>query len=389
MNDNTNKALLPPGMNDMLPPDAAFEADTIARLLSYFAHYGYERIKPPLIEFEDSLLAGNGADMSSQMFRLLDPASQRMAGLRPDMTLQTGRIAASRLKNTPRPLRLSYAGEVLRTKGSNQRPDRQFAQVGAEIIGSSAPEADAEAVLMATESLAEIGVRDLSVDLGLPTLVSAVLAPTDLDEATRQRLSLALERKDAAGLSALKGVLGDKITATLSSMIAIVGTLDATLNALNALDLSPDAARERGALNDVAGLIKASAPDLELTVDPVENRGFEYHKGVTFTLYAAKSRSELGNGGRYLAGGPNGKGEAATGFTLFMDSLLKILPSPSSARRLFLPKETPRAEGRKLRSEGWITIEGLEHVDDVTAEARRMGCSNVFNGGTVEDVEAG
>ena len=94
-----------------------------------------------------------GAAMASHTFRLMDPVSQRMMGLRADMTPQVGRIAASRLKGAPRPLRLSYAGQVLRVKGEQLRPERQIGQVGVELIGTASAAADAEAVLLAAEAL--------------------------------------------------------------------------------------------------------------------------------------------------------------------------------------------------------------------------------------------
>ena len=80
--------------------------------------FGYQRVKPPLLEFEDSLLAGSGAAVAEQTFRLMDPDSQRMMGLRADTTPQVARIATTRLAGAPRPLRLSYAGQCLRVRGS-------------------------------------------------------------------------------------------------------------------------------------------------------------------------------------------------------------------------------------------------------------------------------
>ncbi len=77
MNDDAGRALLPNGLSDMLPPDAAFEADVITRLMSSFSRQGYERVKPPLIEFEESLFAGAGRAMAKDTFRVMDPLSQR------------------------------------------------------------------------------------------------------------------------------------------------------------------------------------------------------------------------------------------------------------------------------------------------------------------------
>src|SRR3954465_9244344 len=105
-----NSALLPAGLRDLLPPDAETEASAVEALMTVFAAHGYQRVKPPLLEFEDSLLAGSAAALADQTFRIMDPDSQRMMGLRADTTPQVARIATTRLGAAPRPLRLSYAG---------------------------------------------------------------------------------------------------------------------------------------------------------------------------------------------------------------------------------------------------------------------------------------
>ena len=151
MTDFSDKALLPAGLSDVLAPDAAFEASVLERLLDWFSRHGYDRVKPPLVEFEDGLLTGTGAGLSEQTFRLMDPVSQKMMGVRADITPQVARIAATRLTRAPRPLRLSYAGQVLRVRGSQLRPERQFTQAGAELIGASETAADAEVIQMAAE----------------------------------------------------------------------------------------------------------------------------------------------------------------------------------------------------------------------------------------------
>src|ERR1700760_2110239 len=167
-NDNDHRGLLPAGLADLLPPDAAREADAIDVAIKRFAAFGYDRVKPPMVEFEESLLGGPGAALASQTFRLMDPVSQRMMGVRPDMTVQVARIAVTRLKHEPRPLRLSYGGTVIRVRGGQLKPERQFAQVGTELIAVNSSAADAEAVLLAVDALRATGVEALSVDLNLP-----------------------------------------------------------------------------------------------------------------------------------------------------------------------------------------------------------------------------
>ncbi len=52
MSDDLHPALLPAGLRDILPPDAGIEAATVARLMAVLARNGYDRVKPPLVEFE-------------------------------------------------------------------------------------------------------------------------------------------------------------------------------------------------------------------------------------------------------------------------------------------------------------------------------------------------
>src|SRR5438046_3616755 len=105
-------ALLPTGIHDLLPPEAETEAAIVSHLMATLTAHGYERVKPPLVEFEDTLFSGAGAAMATATFRMMDPASHRMIGVRADMTPQIARVAAPRLGAAPRRSRLGDAGQV-------------------------------------------------------------------------------------------------------------------------------------------------------------------------------------------------------------------------------------------------------------------------------------
>jgi len=381
MNETLHPALLPLGLSDLLPPDAAVEAEVMARLMAVLASHGYERVKPPLAEFEENLLSGAGAAMAKETFRLMDPISQRMIGLRADMTPQVARIATTRLAKMARPLRLSYGGQVLRVKGSQLRPERQVGQVGAELIGCDEIAADIEVVALAAEALAAVGVVGLSADLSLPTLVPAVCAAFGLIGAAGEAVRAALDHKDAAGVAAVGGAAA----ALLGHMLAGAGAADRALARLDELELPPEAAAERERLAAVVAGLQRRAPDLALTVDPVENRGFEYHTGVSFTFFARGVRGELGRGGRYRTG--NGAGEPATGFTLYADTVRKGLPERQRAPRVFVPADADPAIAQRLRSTGWVTIAGLGPVADPAEEARRLGCGHRLEGDKIIALE--
>ncbi len=377
MSEHLHPALLPLGLVDLLPPEAAIEATVVARIMAVLQGHGYERVKPPLMEFEDNLLSGAGAAMAKETFRLMDPISQRMIGLRADMTTQVARIAATRLEKSPRPLRLCYAGQVLRVKGSQLRPERQVGQTGAELIGTDSVAADVEVVMLAAEALQTLGIESLSVDLTVPALVPAIMQALGLGDEVRERLRRALDHKDAAAVAAV----GGRAAEMLGPLLASAGAAASALAALQPLDLPASAAEERARLQDVATRLAAALPTLAVTIDPVENRGFEYDAGISFTFFARGVRGELGRGGRYRT--VNGGGEPATGVTLYTDTVLRGLPPQATPRRLSVPVGGNPATGARLRAEGWVTVAGLAPAADAAAEARRLNCAHRLEGETI------
>jgi len=372
--DPINPALLPAGLRDLLPPDAETEAASVEALMEVFAAHGYARVKPPLLEFEDSLLAGAGAAVAEQTFRLMDPDSQRMMGLRADTTPQVARIAATRLATAPRPLRLSYAGQCLRVRGSQLAPDRQIAQAGIELIGPDTPAADAEIVLVGAEALAAVGLRHVSFDLTVPTLSPALLDDAGIEGADRLALARALDRKDAASVTRHAGPLAG----TLTELLLAAGPADRALAALAAARLPPAARALANGLAATVAAIRARAPTLRLTIDPVEFRGLRYHTGVSVTIFAPGRHEELGRGGRYISG----DAEPATGLTLYPDAILRSCPPRPPRPRVLLPLGTPPDLAARLRAQGFATVASLDPgTQDALAEARLLGCSHILRDG--------
>jgi ATP phosphoribosyltransferase regulatory subunit len=376
-----NPALLPAGLRDLLPPDAETEASAVEALMDVFAAHGYQRVKPPLLEFEDSLLAGSGAAVADQTYRLMDPDSHRMMGLRADTTPQVARIATTRLAGAPRPLRLSYAGQCLRIRGTQLAPDRQVAQAGIELIGRDSPEADAEIVLVGAEALAAVGLTRVSFDLTLPKLVPTLLEQVTLSPADRSALNHALDRKDAAAVARHGGPLAPVLT----DLLLAAGPADRALAALEAARLPNGAGALAQRLAAAVAAIRARAPGLRLTIDPVEFRGFRYETGVSVTIYAPGRHEELGRGGRYMCG----ETEPATGLTLFPDAVLRAAPVREPRTRVFIPVAVSQSDAAALRAQGYATVEGLDLVSDDTAEALRLRCTHILRDGIAAPLNSG
>jgi ATP phosphoribosyltransferase regulatory subunit len=370
---STHPALLPSGLRDVLPPDAELEARSVEAIMDCFAAHGYQRVKPPLMEFEDSLFSGSGAATAEQTFRLMDPESQRMLGLRADTTPQIARIATTRLAHAPRPLRLAYAGQCLRVRGSHLQPERQIAQAGIELIGNDTAEADAEIILTAVEALAAVGLSSLSIDLTIPQLVPHLLSLHSSKD--QPALIRALDRKDAAEIAEL----GGEAAPLLLQLLAASGPAERAVPALLAIALPDEAKAQAIRLAETVAAIRKIRPDLPLTTDPVEFRSYKYHTGVCMTLFAPGRQAELGLGGRYLCG----DSEPATGITLYPDIIAAIAPASSLRPRLYLPYGTPATAAASCRARNFATISGLAPHEAPRDEALRLGCSHIFSDGTI------
>lgn len=370
-------SLLPAGLYDLLPPKAAHERHVSGRLVEMFERFGYAQVSPPLMEFEASLLAGRGAAaLSSQTYRVMDPQSQQMMGFRPDITLQVGRIAATRMAEWPRPLRLSYSGSTLRMKGEGKERARQWRQAGIELIGVQDPAADAEVIAVAVQAIADLGGHDLVVDLNFPGLVWLVLEASDIPPGQYAEIQHAVECKDAGWVAnaGLNGYAG-----ALVALMDAAGSAEEGMRALKAIDLPKPARQQVDYVQAVIDRLAEWKVPVELTIDPVENKGFEYHSLVSFSLFSRSAQSELGRGGRYAIAGEKAD-EPATGVTLYVNTLMEAVPQQAVANSVLVDAGLSAVEYAAWHEAGFVTVRALD--GEVSAKAaHRMGCTHVMEDG--------
>jgi ATP phosphoribosyltransferase regulatory subunit len=304
--------LLPEGLRDRLPGEAAAQARTVRALLDSVEARGYERVAPPLVEFEESL-AARLKSSRTDLARFVDPLSQRTLAVRPDITPQIARIVSTQLASVPRPLRLAYAGPVLKLGASQLNPQRETMQVGAELIGSDSVDAACEITGIAVEALAAAGVEGLTVDLTLPDLVET-LAGKILPRERREQLDLLLDMKDAGGLA----------SADFADWLPLIAATGAVAPALAALRKFDHAGLMTSRIDGIEA-VAASLADkgVRVTLDPTERHGFEYQSWFGFSLFVASASGAVGRGGSYAITHPDGHDEPATGFSVYPDTLIK------------------------------------------------------------------
>ena len=347
-----SKFLLPSGFKDEIFEQASLEHKYKNKIINLFQLNGYELVKPPLIEYANS-------ENEKNAFIIKDNKESKDLILRNDITLQVARLANARLKNKTRPLKLCYYGEVIRKKGSMLRPERQFLQVGAECIGEKSYLADVEMLDLAYQALTIVGLKNVSIDLSssefLNFLLKKVKQKKNLD-----KINTFIKRKDFT--SCIK-YLDKSLHDYTNHLLKCTGNLDEKKEILNklALDFNTRIASEQ--LLAIYSSFKSKYPNVKFFIDLTESNYLDYHTGTKFTFYAKNVRGEVARGGRYISK-EDSKLESSTGFTCYMDTIIRASTFLEKINKILIPFDTSIIRKKELIKEGYV-LETLFDINNV------------------------
>ena len=366
MTDPT-RDLLPEGLEDRLPREAAAVTRISRAVIDVMDSHGYDRVRPPLIEFEKSMAGRMDGVQPRRMFRFVDPTSLRTLAVRSDITVQVGRIAATSLAAAPRPLRLCYGGPVVTIKGDGLDPSRERLQLGAELIGSDSVAAVSEIVLLAIEALTAAGAQGISVDFTLPNLVDTLAAgPFPLPAGAIETVRRELDAKDAGSLREAGGE-------DYLPLLYATGPFAQAIEQLSAIDAGGALVSRIEGLKAVAASVGDKA---RITLDPTERHGFAYQSWFGFQIFVPGQGDAIGRGGGYSIPVGEDREESAVGFSLYPDPLIDdgLGVEDDRERRILLPVGHDAAMGASLRADGWRTIVALADGD----EPAPLGCGFIL-----------
>ena len=330
---------LPDGVNDTLPADAHRLEQLRRHLLDELAAYGYQLVYPPFIEYTTSLLANASPDLEDRTFKLVDPHSGRLMGIRADMTPQVARID-THVCPTTAPARYCYAATVLHAQPQGLSQSRTPLQLGAELFGVRTLDADLEIIDLMLRMLSLAGVAGpLHLDLGHVGLFWRLAQLAELSPDQEQQLFDIYQRKSLPDLRQLVDELpcGPAFLALgefTGDLDALRQTLTTLLSARTGHASYPLLLNALDELAQAANALRQRYPDLQLGLDVSELRGYHYHTGLVFAAYVPELAMPVAQGGRYdEIGLAFGRARPATGFSCDLQQLLQL-----DAR----PAETPR-----------------------------------------------
>ncbi|MGZ8288795.1 MAG: ATP phosphoribosyltransferase regulatory subunit [Telluria sp.] len=367
--------LLPENIADVLPSEARKIEELRRQMLDNFRLYGYELVMPPLLEYVESILTGAGGDTDLRTFKLVDPISGRMLGIRPDMTTQVARIDAH-LLNRDSVTRLCYAGSVLHTRPSGLHATREPLQIGAEIYGHAGLEADAEIQELALASLAMAGFPEVRLDMSHVGVLRAIIAEDDAARNDEAALSALLRAKDSPGLVQLTASYGEATRAALLALPNLYGDIDVLARAREVLPALPGVIK---ALAELAALAGCAVGRAEVAIDLADLRGYQYESGAMFALYVPGLPNAVARGGRYdHVGEAFGRARPATGFSLDLRELARLLPTAERKHSIRAPwGNAPelREAIAQLRKAGEVVIQSFPGHDN---EQDEFECDRVL-----------
>lgn len=367
---------LPPGVRDFLPRAAARRRAIAERLLAEFEAWGYARIITPMFECADVLERGLGEDARQAAIRFVEPGTGEVVALRPDITPQVARIAATRMDELDGPLRYCYEGAVTRMQ-RGARTQREILQAGVELIGAGAPGGDAEVLSVAAAALATLGIDHVRLDLGHVAPARHALASIE-DPAQRAEIEALLAKKAHLEVVRAAARLPASLRAALEALPTLYGAPRDVLRRARKLRWPVSVRRALDTLETVLALSQ-QVVEAELhgtiTLDLGEVRGFEYYTGIRFGGYADGVGEPVLRGGRYdELVGRYGHDAQATGFAVDIEAIAQAqrardvaLPAAATA---VLVATTQRRRSEGMRVAAALRAGGLRAAVDL---GRRRG----------------
>lgn len=375
----------PRGVKDFLPSDAKWKLELEQKIRDVFTSWGYQEVISPTFEFYD-VLAQGGA-VNQQTYRFFDHNGKLLV-LRPDLTTPIARMVATRLKDEPKPLRLSYLANVFRYDDVQVGFQREFYQAGVELIGSSAAAADAEAAALAVTVFNELGVKDFHLDLGHTGYIHGILEECESETQKRQFWQLLLT-KDLVGLKAL--VAESDLSEQAKQLLLKLPHFRGRESLLDQAYHSTENPRARSAvanLKQIYSYLKAYGLEDQVYIDLSIVKSLGYYTGMVVEGYVPNLGFTICSGGRYDHLSERfGTELPAVGFAFGLERLMLVLENqgqrpPEQNNGIFVLPLSWRhavnyaAAERKKGTRVEVDIQGFSESEAVNY-ARQKGFSRV------------
>ena len=316
----------PEGVRDICQEECRQKLLIQKKIRRIFHLYGFQDIETPTFEFFEVFSREVGTTPSKELYKFFDREGNTLV-LRPDFTPSIARCAVSCFPLNMEPVRLCYAGNTFVNNSSFQGRMKEATQMGAERIGDSSSDADAEMLAMVVNCLLETGLRDFQISVGEVNFFKALLEDAKKDDEMERKLRELISNKNNFGVEEL--IRGQNLPKELENAFFQLPYLfgDAEiLKKAKKLTSNQRAIRAIHRLEEIYEILKCYGYENYVTFDLGMLRKYRYYTGIIFQAYTYGTGEPIVKGGRY----DNllehfGKAAAASGFGISIDQLMLAL----------------------------------------------------------------
>ncbi|MGC9190619.1 MAG: histidine--tRNA ligase [Candidatus Micrarchaeia archaeon] len=314
---------LPRGVRDLMPNEAIFKNEVLARVERLMQKHGFTTIETPAIESLKVLYAKGGIGEDT---KLVYELKSEDSGLRYDNTVPLARFVSTH-QELPLPFKRYSIGKAWRREEPQHLRYREFSQIDADIVGGMEGVSDAEVIALGCKILEELDI-DYMVKISDRRIIDAILTKLQVPIEKHIVVMRTIDKLDKVGIDGVAKLLSEdgiesSVSDSLINLITAKGSNEDKLKLVSSMVGSTSAAMLSSVL-DMLGHYKLNG---SIEVDFSIIRGLDYYTGIVFEFKRASIKESLGGGGRYdkLIGLYGGRDIPAVGFAMGVDRLLDIL----------------------------------------------------------------
>lgn len=315
-----NDKVTPEGTKDFLFEECSARRRLAERLSGIFEARGFLRVETPGLEFYDVFDPELSGISQEVLYKTTDRRG-RLLVMRPDSTLPVARLAATRLQNLPKPIRLYYTQPVYRCNPGLMGRSDETTQTGVELIGAGGMRADLDVIAAAVAALRQCA-PNFRLELGHAGIFQSLVKRLPVSEEVREDIRSAVEAKNYAALDELLGGLGDDERARAVRRLPRLFGGEKVFAEAEPLCGDSEFRRTLRYLRDLYRSASALGLGDHLIADLGLVQRNDYYTGIVFSAYAEGRGEAVLLGGRYdNLLGRFGSPMPAVGFAVNLDVL--------------------------------------------------------------------
>lgn len=392
----------PDGVRDVYNEECAKKLALQNSLLGVLHSYGYRDIETPTFEFFDVFSQEVGTVSSKDLFKFFDREGNTLV-LRPDITPSIARAASKYFTGEDMPVRLCYEGSTFINNSSYQGRLKESTQLGAELIGDSSIDADAELVAMVVDTLLKAGLKEFQISVGQADFFKSLLEEAGVEEETEAKLKQLISNKNYFGVEELLDGLNisEGLKMLFTGLPQMFGSAE-VLDQATSMTENERALQALGRLRGLYEILEGYGFEKYISFDLGMLSNYMYYTGIIFRAYTFGTGDAIVKGGRYDHLLEHfGKPAPSIGFVVVLNQLqnalnrqkIEIPLEDEQLMLLYEAKSRKRAilEAQNLRDEGMnvtlICMDPAKKQEDYLALARRKGIRMVYRSRGEEGIE--